>query len=891
MESSAKAALEAFGEYDRDITIRKTRLGCFLGIVLVPLFALLDYRVNEGNPAVFLYVRLTCSLFIALLYPLLGTRFGQQHYRGIGLVLLMLPATSIAWMVCSSPDGAASPYYAGLNLVLLVLALVLDWTFWQSVAGVSLVLFLYLLVCIYAPAQRSSDVFNNFAFLLSTGIVIIIAAYFHSKLRLREFVSRFELDQSRQQLSKTNDKLVELGQVKDRFFANVSHELRTPLTLLLAPLETMIHRDGPMFNTETNELLRTMRDNGMRLLKLINDLLDLVRLESGRMEVRPEPLDLPEFIKGLSSAVRQVATEKCITLDTSAEPGLGTVLADRDKLEKVILNLLFNALKFTPRGGRVELHARRDDGELLLTVADTGVGISEKNLPFIFDRFWQADMSSKRKFQGVGIGLALVKELVELQSGRVQALSKEGQGTTFTVHLPYLAAETASANSQPQPDPSTTQSTQESKSSSEEWLATLYRRAELFPSIPRGGDVATGKTERAVGKGGPRILIADDEPDMLRFLRSQLSRDYQVTEAADGLQAVERAIETLPDIILLDMMMPGKDGREVCKELRGIAGTRNIPIILLTAKADETTKLAVLEAGASDFLSKPFSTTELHVRIRNLVQSYTYQRTLADKNDLLQKTIEQLKATEGQLVESEKLRSLGQLSAGMIHEINNPLNFAATGLYTLRNKAKYLANGQAAEYVEVLDDVDEGIRRVKDLVSKMREFSYADNSRVEEIELLPVINSALRFLSHEWQDRIQVHIQLPPGQCIFANKNRMTQVLLNLLQNSLDAIGRKSFAQEKPSITIQGEVDSDRSILIIRDNGAGIDAPDLGKVFDPFFTTKDVGQGMGLGLSISYRIVQDYGGRITVHSQPGEFCEFRLQFPARQPLTDATAPD
>jgi signal transduction histidine kinase len=483
--------------------------------------------------------------------------------------------------------------------------------------------------------------------------------------------------------------------------------------------------------------------------------------------------------------------------------------------------------------------------------------------------------------------LALVKELVELQGGRVQVQSKEGEGTTFTIHLPYLVADAASSE-RTGPEPTTAEEPQAAGASSEEWLATLYRRAELFPSIARAAEPVAGSALPLARNEGPRVLIADDEPDMLRFLRSQLIREYQVVEAVDGVQAVERALECLPDVILLDMMMPGKDGREVCKELRGIASTRSIPIILLTAKADESTKLAVLKAGASDFLSKPFSTTELHVRIRNLVQSYTYQCKLTEQNGLLQSTIEQLKATEGQLVESEKLRSLGQLSAGMIHEINNPLNFAATGLYTLRNKAKKLANGQAAEYVEVLDDVEEGIRRVKDLVSKMREFSYADNSRVEEIELVQVVNSALRFLSHEWQDKVQVHLAVPAGQCIWANKNRMTQVLLNLLQNSLDALGRKSFQQEKPVISIEGEADSERSTLIIRDNGAGIDATHLGKVFDPFFTTKEVGEGMGLGLSICYRIVRDYSGRISVRSQPGEFCEFRLEFPAK-PLPDDPA--
>src|SRR5208283_3679852 len=207
-----------------------------------------------------------------------------------------------------------------------------------------------------------------------------------------------------------------MDQIKGRFFANISHELRTPLTLLLAPLEALLQRFK--LDQETTDLLGTMHSNGMRLLKLINDLLDLVRLESGRMEIKREPLEVAEFVKGLASAARQVAQDKRLRLEIFVDPALGVMLGDRDKLEKIVLNLVFNALKFTPAGGRVELRAEKQGEQFVIIVADTGMGISAKNLPAIFSRFWQADDSSKRKYQGVGIGLALVKELAEVQGGK-----------------------------------------------------------------------------------------------------------------------------------------------------------------------------------------------------------------------------------------------------------------------------------------------------------------------------------------------------------------------------------------------------------------------------------------------------------------------------------------
>ncbi len=630
-------------------------------------------------------------------------------------------------------------------------------------------------------------------------------------------------------------------------------------------------------------MLVMMQSNGMRLLKLINDLLDLVRLESGVMQVRREPLAVSEFIKGLASAARQMAEDKRLRLETHVDPAIGTILADRDKLEKIILNLQFNALKFTPAGGRVELRAEKQGEEVLFSVQDTGMGISEKNLPFVFDRFWQADGSSKRKFQGVGIGLALVKELAEVQGGKVSVASQEGKGTTFTVRLPYLKADAAAQpKSEDAPEAAVSAPAQQPAGtvSSDEWLSSLYRRAELFPSITPLHETLR-PVETSANGARPKLLVADDEPDMLRFLKSQLTAHYQVLEAVDGQQAIEKASQFLPDIILLDMMMPEKDGLQACRELRERTSTQSIPIILLTARADEETKLAALSAGASDFLPKPFSTTELHVRIKNLVESYDYQRKLAKQNQTLAGALEQLKDTETQLVQTEKLASLGRMSAGIIHEINNPLNFATTGLYTLRNKAKYLATEQQEDYTDVLKDVEEGINRVKTIVSDLRSFSHNENEQVDEVDVAELVTASLRFLSHEYKDRVHIEQKLPEHQTIRANKNKLIQVVVNLLQNSIDAFKQKSFDQEKPTIWIEGRLENGTSRLSIRDNGEGIDPQNLDKIFDPFFTTKDVGEGMGLGLSISYRIVQEYEGRIAVKSERGKFCEFTLEFPAR----------
>jgi C4-dicarboxylate-specific signal transduction histidine kinase len=371
-------------------------------------------------------------------------------------------------------------------------------------------------------------------------------------------------------------------------------------------------------------------------------------------------------------------------------------------------------------------------------------------------------------------------------------------------------------------------------------------------------------------------------------LKAELNKDYNVIEAADGLQALEKTEQFLPDIILLDMMMPGMDGLEVCQELRRREATVNIPVIILTARADEETKFDALQLGANDFLAKPFSSIELQARIKNLIESHDYQRKLSKQNLALTSAIDQIKETEMQLVQSEKLASLGRLSAGIIHEINNPLNFTMTGLFALRNKTKQLAPEQRNEYDEILNDVEEGLKRVKNIVSDLRTFTHPGGGTGEPVDVPEMVNTSLRFLAGEWKDKVQIEQNLPPNQIVWANRSKLIHVLVNLLQNSIDALAEKKFDEGRATIWIDGRIEGNRSLITVRDNGPGIDPKVVDKIFDPFFTTKEVGKGMGLGLSICYRIVQGYGGQISVKSERGKFCEFTLDFLVKDEVESPT---
>jgi signal transduction histidine kinase len=882
---------QAFLDNEREVRINTGKLACALVVVLMPFGVLLDYAVYPDHVGYFFRLRLLCSVLVGIIWLLHRTAWGRNHYEALGLPIVMLPAIFIAFMIFVT-DGTSSPYYAGLNLILLAVSAVGHWSFRDTMISVSSVILMYFGAS-YANATNFdfSDFFNNLYFLALTGIIVVTGNYLYNRLLFREFEVRFQLDKSRQMLEESNRKLLELDQVKSRFFANISHELRTPLTLLLAPLQTLIQERGSTLQSEMQKLLLIMQSNGMRLLKLINDLLDLVRLESGKMEVKREPVAMEPFLLGLANAVKKTAEDRGIRLEVTSDPAVGMVLTDSDKLERILLNLLFNALKFTPAGGNVEVKARVENGELVLEVSDTGPGISEEQLPFIFDRFWQADTSSQRKYRGVGIGLALVKELVEIQDGKVTVASTIGKGTAFTVRLPYQewdrqasqileAVGSFAKTAAPLVPPKT-------NGSGDSWLRNLDRQAEFYPSMTSLRETIR-PVETSVHRGQPRVLIADDEPDMLKYLKSQLSFNFQVIEAVDGQQAVEKANQFLPDVIVCDMMMPEKNGLEVCRELRERISTRSIPILLLTARADEETKLTALSAGANDFITKPFSMTELSVRLKNLFDTHTLQQELARQNQVLEATIEQLKETEVQLVHSEKLASLGRMSAGIIHEINNPLNFAKTALYVLRIMAESLSENEKTEFRDVLQDMAEGIDRISSIVSDLRTFTQPHLTQLEQVSVVEVVNSALRLLSNEWETKVRIEKEIPETQTIWANRNQIIQVLVNLLQNALQALEKKHCSETGATIWLRGIEENGESLVIVRDNGEGIASENLQKIFDPFFTTKDVGEGMGLGLSICYRIINQHGGRIQVQSERGAYSEFTLHFP-QQPTDSMPA--
>lgn len=855
----------AFFEYNRSVRIASSKIACMLVIVLMPVGVSLDYLVYPQYTGFFLVLRLICSLLAFLLWRLLETPFGYRHFRILGMGWFVLPSLFISLMIYYA-DGVLSPYYAGLNLVLIAVSWVAQVDFLESLIATGLTLVMYTAACVAHGGGTVSEYFSNYYFIVLTGVIVVTGSYFLNTLRFREYALRSEVDRSRRELESTNAKLVELDRAKSTFFANVSHELRTPLTLLIGPLERLRH---PAANGAADqvEMLDIMYNNAMRLLRLINDLLDLVRLDSGAIRVCRQKVDLVPFLEGIAKSVSPMSHQRRLQFTSGIEVEPGTqVYIDRDKIEKIVLNLLFNSFKFTPESGQVRLDARMKGDRLQLVVTDSGKGIDAADLPRIFDRFWQAEAASTRRFQGVGIGLALVKELAAAHGGTVEVESEVGKGTVIRVEVDAKGTGVAEA------DTGMVMPKNELPVDSE-WLVELYRRAELFPShvVERAVDAILPDGQD--GRQKPMILVADDEPEMRRFLIAQLKDLYSICEARNGSEALELARQNDFTLILLDLMMPGIDGITLTRHLRESPRTSTVPIVILTARTDEDSKMQALDAGATDFLTKPFASSELAVRCRNLVLWYQMQNRLAEKTRELEAALEQIKQTEIQLVQQAKMATLGQLSAGLMHEINNPLNFANTAAHLMRKRLGNITVENRESMEKPLQDLMDGIGRAATIIANLRSFTHPDTSNFEIIQIKELISSAAHFVPLA-ASGIELGVNVADNLSVWGNRNQLIQLLINLLQNASDSLLERGADEKK--IEIGAVLQNGYVCLTCWDNGKGIKPDDLARIFDAFYTTKRVGEGVGLGLSICHRIVKNHQGEIKVESRENEFCRFTI---------------
>ena len=423
------------------------------------------------------------------------------------------------------------------------------------------------------------------------------------------------------------EQLLELDRQKTEFFQNVSHEFRTPLTLTIGPLESAVSQ-GQGLSLEQSEI--ALR-NSRRLLRLVNQLLDLQRLDAGRMQPSFRPTDLVEFVTQVVDSFQHYCEKKQIALSTELFDCPLTYL-DLEKFDKVLYNLLSNAMKFTPAGGSIVVAVRPAGDHCLIQVKDTGIGIRPDQIPHLFERFRQADGSTNRGFEGSGLGLALVKELVELHGGKISVESAYGQGTIFTVwlqtgiaHLPAHQVIEVPAEAE------------RSRAAIE--LADVEIESDDSSFVPDTVPVIVPNLA-PLGHTAAEILVVDDNTDLRNYVSSILQQQgYQVWTARNGAEGFQIAQMQHPQLIVTDLMMPMVSGLEMIQMLRQEESTRGTPIVLLTAKADEDTRLEGVEQGADAYLSKPFNDRELLAEVRNLLALKANERRVAELNTYLTESV------------------------------------------------------------------------------------------------------------------------------------------------------------------------------------------------------------------------------------------------------------
>ena len=653
--------------------------------------------------------------------------------------------------------------------------------------------------------------------------------------------------------------LAEIDRAKTAFFSNVSHEFRTPLTLILGPLEDELAEQIDPIPQARRERLEAAHRNSLRLLKLVNTLLDFSRIEAGRVQASYEPTDLAAHTAELASIFRS-AVEKAglvLSIDCSALPE--AVYIDREMWEKIVLNLLSNALKHTFNGGiAVKLSWCGDHVEL--AVADSGVGIPQAALPCLFERFHRVKGAKSRTHEGTGIGLALVQELVSLHGGTVRVESEENKGSTFTVTVRagtgHLPSDRVSAKRD------LTSTATRAAAYVEEALQWLPNVSTLSDQLPRSGEadvVSTHNETPAIpGVRRARILWADDNADMRDYVRRLLADRYDVIAVPDGLTALLKAQEEPPDLVLSDIMMPGLDGFGLLRELRNHARTRTIPVILLSARAGEESVVEGLNTGADDYLAKPFSARELLARVRTHLELARVRREWA--NELEQANNE-----------------LEAFSHSVSHDLQEPLRMVASFTQLLAKRYKGRLDSDADEFIAYAVDGSIRMQRlIQDLLTYSR--ARANGKALSEISSENALKEALTNLraTIEESGAVVTHDSLP---AITTDDTQLARVFQNLVGNAI-----KYRSAEVPHVHVSATKNGGQEwIFSVRDNGMGIDPQYFERIFILFqrLHGQKEFKGTGIGLTICKKILEGLGGKIWVESQPGTGSTFYFALPER----------
>jgi len=865
--SAAGPATTSFEAHAAAANETALRMAPIIGAVSFPAGALIDLQTYPDKVWDLLWIRLACAALCLCALPLSRASIAKRYPRLLAAAVPVLGQGSMLAIV-ATVGGYDSPYYAGLNAVILVFCLLYVWpwsiTAWFC-AGTIVAWLLPSLPLIVQPGFRFDVFANNLFFLSLTSILAIATTAARFRIFVLEYEARSNLARASEELAGTLQRLQQLDRFKSEFFANITHELRTPLTMILAPLELMIQGEMGSVSEAQRGSLQAMLRSGIKLLKLIGDLLDLSRLTESRLRLRVAEHDLVAFLRSLTAQVEPLMQRKSIALHFESNVDRCDVHCDLERLERVFINLLSNASKFTSANGRVDVSMRDDGSMVRVEVKDDGIGFPQDKAEALFERFYQVDMAGTRKFGGTGIGLSLARELVELHGGEVSAHSGSEGGATFVVELPkgtaHLSPERIDRRARAD---DRLEGKRETDHGVGEWQVQASTQFRLI-------DIEEATEQRIVHRDADEqsrnqtVLVVEDSPDVIRVINLALHSRFRVLAALGGAKGIDLAIQHRPDLIITDLMMPEVDGMELTRRLREDPRTRHIPVVMLTARSDLDDRVAGLDAGVNAYLTKPFSAQELVSTVRGLVK---IQEATAD------------------VALTHSMDSLETIAGGLAHEINNPLNYIKNAVALIRADTERLLDrdqpvddaavaAMSARARKMFGVAEIGLKRVEVTVSLLQRYAREGYTRTKQpYDVFSAARDVVDMLQ-SGMDVPVVQVVLEGGAEIECVPEEMNQVLTNVVQNALDAIA----GDVKGAVRVGGRVEGAQVVLSVRDNGPGIAPSDRAKIFTPFFTTKDVGKGMGLGLSIVRRVVQALGGTVDLRNLDPVGCEVTLRLP------------
>lgn len=683
----------------------------------------------------------------------------------------------------------------------------------------------------------------------------------------REVIKRSqELEVALRELRQANAQLSDLDVAKTAFFSNISHEFRTPLTLILGPLEDELSERLAPLPEDRRARIEIAQRNGLRLLRLVNNLLDFSRIEAGRAHAHYQATNLSALTSDLASHFHTAMERAKLTLTVECPPLPELMYVDREMWEKIVLNLLSNAFKHTFEGG-ITVRLGWAGNAAQLTIEDTGIGISTDNLSRLFERFHRVEGVRSRTHEGSGIGLSLVRELVQLHGGEIQVQSELGLGSRFTITLKagsaHLPADKVGRLSEDDGGKSATDGS--ASSIAQEALYWLPEVPNISESEAAAASAVPPPVKDPYSIVRARILWAEDNADMRHYVVRLLNRHYDVQPVPDGHAALEAALANPPDLVLSDAMMPRLDGFGLLKALRADDRTRRLPVILLSARAGEESALASLDAGADDYLAKPFSAKELLARVRSSL-------TLAQ----LRREWEQ-KLAQANTELAELALAKDRFLATMSHEIRTPLN-AVIGMAGLLAESP-LSDEQRDFAQTIRSSGDHLLTVINDILDysklesgklQMEQISFGVSNIVEEA--LDMVMARAR------EKNLELVYELSPDvpSAVLGDPGRLRQVLLNYLSNAV------KFTEEGEvlvSVSAVSTEDGRREVqFAVRDTGIGLTEEQRARVFQPFTqadesTARRFG-GTGLGLAISRRLAELMHGRTWVESALGRGSTF-----------------